>query len=363
MKPIFFLPIGTLLLLVGCNPRPATVEYNPTLNFPAEQTIPCRILDSTFLFSFPQQIEVVGSWLVVLDSYQKDTCLHLFDTTGHHHRSFGLKGKGPGEIVDPTNFVVSKDGTTLYLYDGTLNKIVGYEMNSVLSGERILCTEYPVYPERIARAGAYTMLLQLCGYEPSTQSFLFQGNDDHFRFGHFTPELDSIYPLYTEYPPILETGHPQEAWAVWGYSATARMSPDGTHLAHSTYIGGLLEIFDRHDGRLTSRALRAIYPPRYRVIEGVVPAWIAWNETTTIGFEDIVVTDRQVYGLLNGSPGDAYKYPNQISVFDWDGNPVERYTTDRPLSALAVDEMTGRIYALTHEAEPRLILIDRSAVR
>lgn len=348
-----FLLIGALCL-IGCTNN--TVIYDQKLDFKKTDTIASVTLDSAFFFAMPRQIVVADSLLIIQDTYKRDTCFHLFCDDGRYLRSFGLKGKGPGELLEPAGITVND--SMLYVYDATLNKIVSYDLWELVQGKPIRFRERNLAPTPIQKPGNYTMLLKMFGYDPADSSFLFQGNDAHLRFGNLSITDNAARALYAEYPTVVESGNPDENMAVWSYTAPIRISPNGRHIVHGTYIGGLLETFDRQGDKLIHRALRAIYPPLYRVISGIVPTAVSWDAATIIGFEDIAVTDSYIYGLLNGSEGDGYLYPQRICLFDWDGNGVRSYETDRPLAILAVDESKHRIYALTHEAAPRLILLD-----
>lgn len=70
--------------------------------------------------------ELYNEWLVILDRVQSK--IHFIRRDGSIERSFGKKGKGPGEMVDPTGFTISKDGK-VFVYDDGMRKIFCFNID------------------------------------------------------------------------------------------------------------------------------------------------------------------------------------------------------------------------------------------
>ena len=72
-------------------------------------------------------IEVYNEWLVNLDMVQsKVQFINIRD--GSIERSFGRKGMGPGEMVDPSGFTISEDGK-IFIYDNGVRKILCFNID------------------------------------------------------------------------------------------------------------------------------------------------------------------------------------------------------------------------------------------
>ncbi|CUS95777.1 protein of unknown function (DUF4221), partial [Candidatus Kryptonium thompsonii] len=72
-------------------------------------------------------IEVYNEWLVNLDMVQsKVQFINVRD--GSIERSFGRKGMGPGEMVDPSGFTISEDGK-IFIYDNGVRKILCFNID------------------------------------------------------------------------------------------------------------------------------------------------------------------------------------------------------------------------------------------
>ena len=84
------------------------------------------------------------------------------------------------------------------------------------------------------------------------------------------------------------------------------------------------------------------------------------------GFSDVVVTDRYIYAPFEGSVVrdelEMYKQGKEpedgcrsIYVFDLKGNPVRKYTLDKPIKGIYVDEGRGTIFATCVESDDPII--------
>ena len=66
-----------------------------------------------------------------------------------------------------------------------------------------------------------------------------------------------------------------------------------------------------------------------------------------MGFEDLCVTNRHVYLLLNGKFAKDKPYANEILVMDWDGNVIKKYQLDCDIKTMAGDENNGVFFGIT----------------
>lgn len=73
-----------------------------------------------------------------------------------------------------------------------------------------------------------------------------------------------------------------------------------------------------------------------------------------MGFSDIVITDKYIYSVFQGirfkdklasyqrgeKPEDGGRY---IYVFDLKGNPIQKYTLDKPIYGIDINEKTKNV--------------------
>lgn len=69
------------------------------------------------------------------------------------------------------------------------------------------------------------------------------------------------------------------------------------------------------------------------------------HEGWVYGFEDVYVTNKNVYVIYNGETAvDNPELGRYILKYNWDGNLLRQYKFDMGLRSLAVDEATGTIF-------------------
>jgi hypothetical protein len=64
------------------------------------------------------------------------------------------------------------------------------------------------------------------------------------------------------------------------------------------------------------------------------------------------LTDDHIYVMWQGKPNDEMMaeedaFRPDILVFDWEGNVVDRYKLDKPITAFTISEETGKIYGVS----------------
>lgn len=346
-----------LLWMNSCQTIPDQYSGDPA--FADTESLSAEIINASFLFDFPRQILHKDTLLIIRDVnavIDGDAChFHIFSNKGSHLGSFGRRGRGPGELLESTTLTLAEDGW-VYAYDPLSQKIIGYNLNMLSPIGQYEFKEFDLQDvlAGLSEPQAYTRITDIL-HIPE-QQYLVIGNNDKLRFGIYA-ENARVKSIWNEYPRLTERGTPAEFWSVFSSSGKARLSPDGTKLACGTYIGAVLECFFIDSLQMSQSGIRKIYQPRYDIFPGVSPVQITRNDQTVIGFEDIYPTNRYIYTLLSGCSQQDYRYPNRIAVFDWSGNPVRSYQTDRQLCKLAVDEEHGVIYALTAEEEKECELV------
>ena len=87
-----------------------------------------------------------------------------------------------------------------------------------------------------------------------------------------------------------------------------------------------------------------IYEPIYGLAEGAVPAYVVNNENTQFGFEDVCVTDGQIFALLH-EKGDPYA-PSAVVIFDWTGNVLKCIETEKRIHKICIDQERKKLYLL-----------------
>lgn len=333
-----------LLKFTGCNKLNKKQNYQ-ALNFEKIQVEESKVINNSFLFNFPMQMEKSDSLIFILDRCDSKF-FHVFDTTGVHLKSFGNIGNGPGELLNTEMFSLSADKKNIYAYDVMRKKIIGYDIAAIMN-DRHYYREISVDYDLLPKGSAPMMIMDAISFDDDG-TFLLVGNQDKLRFGFL--RQDRILSAYNEYPDCMDCKNMEELWSVFNYSARWKFSPDRSRFVNATYIGAVLEIFEVNSNfeLIPARSL-LIYYPEYGISQGAVPVCVTGVENTQFGFVDIALSDQYVFTLLHRQ-GDQ-ECPDIISVLNWEGEPVCAYQTDKRMELLTIDEQSNRIYVITEDEE------------
>ena len=132
-------------------------------------------------------------------------------------------------------------------------------------------------------------------------------------------------------------------------------NPHNGILAMVTQLGESIEIYNTKENTHT-----VLYgpngEPQFKNVKG------EGFPTGIMGFSDIVVTDQHIYSVFQGvhfkdklashqrgeKPEDGGRY---IYVFDLKGNPIQKYTLDKPIYGIDINEKTKTIIATCVESD------------
>jgi hypothetical protein len=240
-------------------------------------------------------------------------------------KSLIKRGNAVNETINITDFSSSDKSKIVWTYDLTLKKFQRVDILKAL--------QQPTYiPEE-----EFTLKKELRGI---TSPIWIEGR----KFASLTLALDDCRYLYFNdqsqiqekagQMPLPESDWPEQAknakMGILGmsYSAILRKHPMENKFAI------LYENTDRIDIYQNNKLKSKITgPDHFKVIKEFhqqgTGAYIPKNiETSKYAFFDAYVTNQFIYVLYSGT---TKPMADQILVFDWDGNPVKRYTLDKSL--------------------------------
>jgi len=340
MKPNVIFIFITFLL--SCNHNQAhKIKYSDL----KVDSIPLtgQVLNNSFIFSWPDDILIVDSVLVIHDSFKQDSSFHVFHRhSGKHIKSFGYKGRGPGEVLFPPSIHYNPHDHTITTFEPNLRKIIKYNLRNILQNTN------PKFQEQIITASKHH-ILQIIPYK---NIYMLRENNLNTRFSILQTN-DSITVLYGEYPQI--TTDPEENSAIFNYTPRWAIRPDQKKMVNATYIGSIIEIFDiRND--IKPETTTYFYPPVFRPFEGTKPKWIATTPETIIGTDNLYCTNNYIYMIFQGKVSKHVE-KKKIIVLDWQGNPKIQYNLKNGIPhAIAVDENEKTIYCVITNSKEEYVL-------
>lgn len=314
------------IVFTGCNHK-GSVAYESGISVESKHLLNGEILNDSFMFSWPRDVIIIDSLLLVHDSYKQSDCFHIFNKyDGTHILSFGKKGRGPGEFLEVNSVNYNYDNRSITVFDPNSKKITIFDITNILRGEEPRFSEFTI-------TAAPNFIKQVIRYKGE---FITKGNSDKMRYGLWKPSDRQFYNIYTEFPNLTEDN--ETNWSITDYSVKVRLSPDRQKLVAGTYIGGVLEVFDINEQGFSRSAARYFFEPLYGYAEGAKPKWVTTTPETKLGFEDVFLTDEAIYGLVwEVEKKTMSQHRPSIIQFDYSGNPSACYTLSNTLESFAVD--------------------------
>jgi len=120
--------------------------------------------------------------------------------------------------------------------------------------------------------------------------------------------------------------------------------------------GALMQIFDiDRDNRFNVKYEKVYYLPLFNVVSTPQQTRAKMLPGSKNGFNDVAVTEKKIYTLFNGSDkGEVFC--DDILVYDWQGNPVEKLKLDRKCRRISIDENNPKVmFAMYGATNVRLV--------
>ena len=297
---------------------------------------------------------VIGDYVVVgAYNVENNSVLHVFDKNGTGLCHAVQRGRGPREVLSLLNLWSDREKGTVGIVDLQQNKEVSVEIGKLIADGPVSITDKRMqlpswFRESIpVPSTGRKVIFRIISPQKDTGAFNritvedAAGNVVGYSRSYPIPDRDKCFIIYNE--------------------AMTSVSPDGEKMAVGTLWGGILEIYSLRDGLELQRTGYFIEPD-FIAHSG----YGEMTENTRFGFIDIDVTDDLIYTVIDGetyplrSQGDFSKdekqHGNNISIFDWNGQPVRKIMTDYEIKKLCVDEESQVAYTVVVDSLKRPFL-------
>lgn len=198
---------------------------------------------------------------------------------------------------------------------------------------------------QVVRAGKFIIATGLYAqgryllYNPATGDADYQGS----------------YPEHPVYPDIQESTK-----SILYASTTLKVSPDQQSFVCADKYSGYIEFCRISGDRINQGKSYCFHHPRVAINENA-RCKVGYYRTNQLGFMDISVSADRVFAIYSGQTNreaqDASLLCKKVIVFDWDGNLLETYDLNTPLSQISYDQEENAIYGLGHTPDPAIVKI------
>lgn len=336
----------TLLIisaLLSCSGPPVSLHPNYA-SFPDEKTITAQevSLDSVF-FRYPYRVTVKDSVAIIMDLHNDSHYFYAFTYPDWQPIApFGKRGEAPEEMLSAEMFQFCSPDSIW-----------------ALDANRMQITRWSVSPvnKTVIRAEEIQLdrsLVRSLDFYRTDSGFLITDYLGDYRYhevdlsGRPVKNIGEI-PTEVHYEEIARPALAQMWRSFTDYN------PRNGIYAMATQLGEALEIYNLKTNNHTVTYGPA-GEPQFKIAKGEgIPTGIK-------GFTDIHVGDRYIYAIFDGvswKEREAYyqrdesppKGGHYLYVYDFEGNPVRKYTLNKNILGLDVDEETNTLIATCAESD------------
>lgn len=350
LKLTYTVIIATACLLVNCGNYEqnhiktiSDISISDTLYISSIHDLP----DTTRLLNPLSALNINDQYLVISERISNNF-LKVFSIPDLNILySWGRQGRGPGEfMVAPTDLGPTEDG--VFLFDPlsqSLKTFLVTDSSLTLKDEQDLNYNGQVAPlNRISRINEELYFADYGGDNAISTE------DENYE--HIALQPDNRDPLFTfgAYPESEFKGFEKYA----KYIKTNWTKPDGTLFVTAyTSASNRVKIYDT-DGQLQKDIIvSGIDFASDENEDDFLFRTIKWASDNYIYFLGFYESEEKIYSQ---KPDTAYK--TYLEIWDWEGNPVLRFSFDRPIMNFTVSEQLGKIYGYTLHSDDKLFEYD-----
>lgn len=316
-------------LSFGCTQKESGKADFRAPEFAYNDTLSWQPLNSDILIGSVNDMAVSDSLIYILAPGQ-DSWLHAYRrNNGSHTGDYITSGEGPGEVLNATALRLDETNGIVSVFDSMTNFVHHYTIDPHTGNMTLRGSE---------NLNGLLNVVRRC-LVIDTTTYVVEGADGantlarNIALAHAGKEFASY------------TGMPLDSTKSLALSQNTHwaLSPDGTRMATSTLLGGVLETFDVSDNNISPLASALYFDPGFSIRN---PGDRIDTDNLVFGFSSIAADNRHIFGAFSGtkSANDFHK----IGIWDWNLSPVRLLLTDADVIAMAIpNDNSGTIYAVT----------------
>lgn len=342
-------------LLVGCSRSTGNVLFD-SFSGKVTKLTPEETIDlEQFGILMPSDLIKYDDSFIIKKGQSKNIVDILTPSTGEVISCF-RKGRGPGEIINPSSF--QRIGDTLFLYDITAQQYYALDLKETIESKKESIEEY-----RKLNVQANDSIIRPYILRKIDDCFVSTGifkNTcwfvliDHNNQTHNGAD-------YLDYQTI--EGFSNEAKSVFHISNFIDYNPSKNRFVCAFKFAEAFSICE-FDGHIVNEVFREQTKNEPKVIEPTDGAIIAYRPEHTEAFQAVCTDENYIYLLYSGksvisdsSPSDLGQH---ILVYDWDGKPIKHLLLDEEIGSMYLEN--EKIYCSTNYPEPQILVYDMTRI-
>jgi hypothetical protein len=349
---------STLILITfvvfGCKTSGEKGSYFS--EFSEKYSLNGNVVDLNGIIGNPFQILLLDS-LLIINEGRNDNLLFLYNlNTGNLHSEFGNVGDGPDEFSPPLRIALAADKRMLYINERRKFKFREYYLDDRFKMN--LVNEFGPFSPEIQILNKF-----------NDDLFLAVGIFEEGRFRFYDKNLDEI-SSFGSFPdiPIITANQQVENKIgndVKGMIFQVRLGikSDKTKIAVAHSLTGILEVYEVSGNttvKVSQQSVSKSVELKHYSSGNILQATL--DDAHPRGYSDIYTSEDYIYllysGQVQGNMENTHLPRTSIHVFDWDGNHKWQYELDRQVSCFTINSGGEKLYAVSDEANPALIVYD-----
>ncbi|RZS94779.1 TolB-like protein [Cecembia calidifontis] len=351
-----------LLVALGCN-----IPHEDSRLVFTEKQLPTPIqlkgekLDFGLEFALnPKEILLKDQNLIVAEgkSLQNEK-VHLLDLRGQkYRRSVGKDGLGPGEITIGYPLLDSGEPDIFWVYDTQQFKFSAFSIKdtSSLAIRQFKGLDIPLYITSVDWGPNNTLLVNLV--DGWVKYFQLNTDGDTIRyFGSWENMLDG-----RELPQGVKREDLQPNLLASLHQGKIKSNPSKTRFVKAGTHVDFIDIIDIENEEVITVYGPIDELPEFRVSMNQGFQMPAFDlSKLTLKYLDIYAGDKSFFALYSGKSFREISEDsnlNRLFEFDYDGKVLNHYQLDFPLIGFTVDEINRKIYGISTDMDPGIVLFD-----
>lgn len=316
-----------IMILSACTDTENNIKYAGKIT---ETNLSGHNIDLNGIFE-PHRMTIIDTFLFI-SCLNGDYFFHILNLkTLKPIQNFGLKGRGPNEFLSPRLFngqrIINDNGANkVLIYDEGKNIISKIDIQKILTKDKNAITS-EVVPTNM------DFVSDIIFTNDSIAIYLPWGEKNNGRFSIYNYSLRKKY--FTSYLPDLGFKvHSNNLYPIYN-TGSASVNEGINKFVAIPVLMCELDFFDLTGNYLGSTIIERVKELEYAKNEAMI--FTAPNIRYYIS--DIQSTPDIIYVLLTTKlyPDLRNNGFSEIFVFDWNGNPIEKFILDREISTFCYD--------------------------
>ena len=315
----------SLLVIVGCSSN--KIKY-AIKTFPINGSLVAKTIKTDCNLLKAEIIVTTDKHLIIFDD-QKNDMFKIFELPSIHYQfSWGTTGKGPDEI----NYV---DPKTIRVFNNRLVFQDGLKIKTAIVNN----DSFKIIKTKLLKP------------QPELINGLVMINDSIFIIDKFSKSIfehtyknindDNISKDFGEYNDELNNSNFSDRYKA--YRKMKAVKPDGEKFVVFYFFFNKFKLYNKNlkllkEVIINNKNLNKSYSFKNHGIENII-----YNAAP-------FATDKYIFVLnpnssIKSIDNDLDTFKPQLSVWDWEGNPIAKYELNKPIFSFTVSEKFSKIYA------------------